>query len=177
MFLEQQVSILDCFLKDHVTLKTGGLMLKIQLWSHSSILHFSCVCVYLHHCDELFYTAAQSLCSKHTVHFHPRATRPSDPTPANTEKHTHQSVCKHTESTYTHWKRNKPDYIHNPNHLQTETGMWPHTRLTYYTFTEDWRSDIFCTRFPESVSHNCCRIKDNHQHNSHTHTLQQPVCV
>ncbi len=33
MFLEQQISILDWFLKDHVTLKTGVMMLKIQLCS------------------------------------------------------------------------------------------------------------------------------------------------
>ncbi len=31
MFLEQQISILEWFLKDHVTLKTGVIMLKIQL--------------------------------------------------------------------------------------------------------------------------------------------------
>ncbi len=30
MFLEQQISILEWFLKDHVTLKTGVMMLKIQ---------------------------------------------------------------------------------------------------------------------------------------------------
>ncbi len=30
-FLEQQISILEWFLKDHVTLKTGVMMLKIQL--------------------------------------------------------------------------------------------------------------------------------------------------
>ncbi len=29
MFLEQQVSILEWFLKDHVTLKSGVMMLKI----------------------------------------------------------------------------------------------------------------------------------------------------
>ncbi len=28
MFLEQQISILELFLKDHVTLKTGVMMLK-----------------------------------------------------------------------------------------------------------------------------------------------------
>ncbi len=33
MFLEQQISMLEWFLKDHVTLKTGVMMLKIQLWS------------------------------------------------------------------------------------------------------------------------------------------------
>jgi len=31
MFLEQQISILELFLKNHVTLKTGAIMLKIQL--------------------------------------------------------------------------------------------------------------------------------------------------
>ncbi len=31
MFLEQQISILEWFVKDHVTLKTGVMMLKIQL--------------------------------------------------------------------------------------------------------------------------------------------------
>ncbi len=30
MFLEQQISILEWFLKDHVTLKPGVMMLKIQ---------------------------------------------------------------------------------------------------------------------------------------------------
>jgi len=32
MFLEQQISILEWFLKDHVTLKTGVMKLKIQLF-------------------------------------------------------------------------------------------------------------------------------------------------
>jgi len=32
MFLDQQIIILELFLKDHVTLKTGVMMLKIQLW-------------------------------------------------------------------------------------------------------------------------------------------------
>ncbi len=31
IFIEQQISILDGFLKDHVTLKTSVMMLKIQL--------------------------------------------------------------------------------------------------------------------------------------------------
>ncbi len=31
LFLEQQINILDWFLKDHVTMKTGVMMLKIQL--------------------------------------------------------------------------------------------------------------------------------------------------
>ncbi len=31
MFLDQQISILEWFLKNHVTLKTGVMMLKIQL--------------------------------------------------------------------------------------------------------------------------------------------------
>jgi len=34
MFFEQQIIVLlYWFLKDHVTLKTGEMMLKIQLWS------------------------------------------------------------------------------------------------------------------------------------------------
>jgi len=33
MFLEQQIIIFKWFLNDHVTLKTGVMMLKIQLWS------------------------------------------------------------------------------------------------------------------------------------------------
>jgi len=37
MFLEQQIIILEWFLKDHVTLKTGVMMLKIQLWSQEYI--------------------------------------------------------------------------------------------------------------------------------------------
>ncbi len=32
MFLEQQFSLLEWFLKDHVTLKTEVMMLKIQLY-------------------------------------------------------------------------------------------------------------------------------------------------
>ncbi len=32
MYLEQLISILEWFLKDHVTLKTGVMMLKIQRW-------------------------------------------------------------------------------------------------------------------------------------------------
>ncbi len=32
-FFQHQISILEWFLKDHVTLKTGVMMLKIQLWS------------------------------------------------------------------------------------------------------------------------------------------------
>jgi len=32
MFLDQQIIILELFLKDHVTLKNGVMMLKIQLW-------------------------------------------------------------------------------------------------------------------------------------------------
>ncbi len=32
MFFEQQISILKWFLNDHVTLKTGVMMLKIQLY-------------------------------------------------------------------------------------------------------------------------------------------------
>jgi len=33
MFLEQQIIILEWFLQDHVTLKSGVMMLKIQLLS------------------------------------------------------------------------------------------------------------------------------------------------
>jgi len=33
MFLDQQIIILEWFLKDHVTLKTAVMMMKIQLWS------------------------------------------------------------------------------------------------------------------------------------------------
>jgi len=33
MFLAYQISFLELFLKDHVTLKTGVMMLKIQLGS------------------------------------------------------------------------------------------------------------------------------------------------
>jgi len=40
MFPEQQISILELFLKDHVTLKTGVMMLKIQLCHHRNKLHF-----------------------------------------------------------------------------------------------------------------------------------------
>jgi len=36
MFLEQQFSILELFLKNLVTLKTGIMMLKIQLCHHRS---------------------------------------------------------------------------------------------------------------------------------------------
>ncbi len=32
MFPEQQICLVEWFLKDHVTLKTGVMMLKIQLW-------------------------------------------------------------------------------------------------------------------------------------------------
>ncbi len=35
MFIMQQVSILEWFLKDHVTLKPGVMMLKTQLWHKS----------------------------------------------------------------------------------------------------------------------------------------------
>ncbi len=38
MFLEQQIIILEWFLKDHVTLKTGVMMLKIQLFHHGKKL-------------------------------------------------------------------------------------------------------------------------------------------
>ncbi len=39
MFLEQQISILEWFLKDHVTYHTGVMMLKIQLYNHSNKLY------------------------------------------------------------------------------------------------------------------------------------------
>jgi len=39
MFFEQQISI-ELFLKHHVTLKTGVMMLKIQLYHHRNKLHF-----------------------------------------------------------------------------------------------------------------------------------------
>jgi len=35
MFLEQKISTLERFLKDHVTLKTGIMMLKVQLYIHN----------------------------------------------------------------------------------------------------------------------------------------------
>ncbi len=37
IFFEQQINILECFLIDHVTLKTGFMMLKIQLRYHRNI--------------------------------------------------------------------------------------------------------------------------------------------
>ncbi len=37
MFLEKQIGILELFLKDYATLKTGVMMLKIQLWSEELI--------------------------------------------------------------------------------------------------------------------------------------------
>jgi len=43
MFLEEQISILERFLKDHVTLKTKVMMLKSQLWSQNNILHYKAV--------------------------------------------------------------------------------------------------------------------------------------
>jgi len=36
MFLEHQIIILELFLKDHVTLKTRVMMLKIQLYYNSN---------------------------------------------------------------------------------------------------------------------------------------------
>jgi len=38
--LKQQIIILEWFLKDHVTLKTGVMMLKIHLCHHRYRLHF-----------------------------------------------------------------------------------------------------------------------------------------
>ncbi len=40
MFTERHISKLERFLKNHVTLKTGVMMLKIQLWNHMNKLHF-----------------------------------------------------------------------------------------------------------------------------------------
>jgi len=38
MFLEHQIIILELFLKDHVTLKTRVMMLKIQLYYSNNIM-------------------------------------------------------------------------------------------------------------------------------------------
>jgi len=38
MFFGQLISILEWLLKDHVTLKTGVMMLKIQLWQIKTII-------------------------------------------------------------------------------------------------------------------------------------------
>ncbi len=43
MFLEQQISMFEWFLKDHVTLKTGVMMLKIQL----CITGINCILKYI----------------------------------------------------------------------------------------------------------------------------------
>jgi len=40
MVLEQKIIILERFLKDHETLKTGIMMLKIQPYHHKNKLHF-----------------------------------------------------------------------------------------------------------------------------------------
>jgi len=40
MFVEEQISILKGLLKDHVTLKTGVMMLKIKLCHHRNKLYF-----------------------------------------------------------------------------------------------------------------------------------------
>ncbi len=40
MFLDQQISIFEWFLKDPVALKTWVMMLKIQLYNHRNKLHF-----------------------------------------------------------------------------------------------------------------------------------------
>ncbi len=40
MFLEQQIITLEGFLKDHVTPKTGVIVLTIQLFHHRNKLHF-----------------------------------------------------------------------------------------------------------------------------------------
>ncbi len=39
MFLEKKISILELFLKDHVTLKIGVMKLKIQLYHHVNKQH------------------------------------------------------------------------------------------------------------------------------------------
>jgi len=39
MFLKQQIRMLERFLKDHVTLKTGVMMLKIKLYNHRNKLN------------------------------------------------------------------------------------------------------------------------------------------
>jgi len=39
MFLEHQISIVEGFLKDHVTLKTGIMILIIQFSQHRNKLH------------------------------------------------------------------------------------------------------------------------------------------
>ncbi len=39
MFLKNQIIILELFLKDHVTLKIGVMMLKILICHHSNKLH------------------------------------------------------------------------------------------------------------------------------------------
>ncbi len=52
MFFEHQTSILEWFLKDHVTLKTGVMMLKIQLcitgmnyiWKYITTEYSSLIC-------------------------------------------------------------------------------------------------------------------------------------
>jgi len=40
MFLENQIGIVELFLKDHVTLKTGVMMLKIHLCHNRNKLNF-----------------------------------------------------------------------------------------------------------------------------------------
>jgi len=39
MFLELKIIIVEWFLKDHGTLKTGVMMMEIQLWLHRNKLH------------------------------------------------------------------------------------------------------------------------------------------
>jgi len=43
MFLKHQISILELFLKDHVTLKTGIKMLKFQLCHHRNKVKKYCI--------------------------------------------------------------------------------------------------------------------------------------
>jgi len=46
MFLEQQISILELFLKDHVTLKTGVLMVKNQFNFFLNVLNKTIVVIF-----------------------------------------------------------------------------------------------------------------------------------
>jgi len=116
MFLEQQVSILDCFLKDHVTLKTGELMLKIQLWSHSNILHFSCVCVCVCVCipSSLWWTvlhcSSKSLFQTHSS-FPPESHTSKR---SNTSKHwkTHTSISVQTHRIHLHTLKEEQTWLH-----------------------------------------------------------------
>ncbi len=48
---EQQINILEWFLKDHVTLKTGVMILKIQL-----CIEISCILQYIFYCNNTYYS-------------------------------------------------------------------------------------------------------------------------